>query len=243
MANFHWISGNQTIRFLLTHYPERVISLYVQANKANPSIEAILQLAKNHDIAIEKTRMNYLDRLSAHHQGIIAKCRLIPNLNEEAWLQKLKAKEKACVLILDRIQDPQNLGAILRTAAFMDIDGVVIPKHDSVGLTETVRKVSCGGADIIPFLTTNLMQAIEQLKELGFWFFGADERASVTLKDEKLPSKCVFIMGAEGEGIKDSIKKACDKLLSIPAKSQVNNLNVSVATALFVYEWHRQYSK
>ena len=147
------------------------------------------------------------------------------------------------VLILDCIQDPHNLGAILRTADGAGVKAVIAPKDKSASITETVRRISVGAADSIPFIqATNLSRAMGFLKEMGYWFVGTSDANDQMIYDVDLKGKMALVMGAEGKGMRRLIEENCDFLVKIPMQGEVPCLNVSVATGVCLYEAVRQRS-
>lgn len=167
-----------------------------------------------------------------------------PSLGEDALMEIVAEAATPFLLILDCVQDPHNLGAILRTADAAGIDAVIAPKDKAVGITETVRRVSVGGADKVPFAqVTNLARTMEKLKEAGVWIVGTSDHAksqSVYALDLKGP--LALVMGAEEKGMRRLTEENCDFLASIPMRGSVECLNVSVATGVCVFEALRQRS-
>jgi 23S rRNA (guanosine2251-2'-O)-methyltransferase len=145
------------------------------------------------------------------------------------------------LLVLDGVQDPHNLGAILRTADGAGVDAVIAPRDRAVGITETVRRISVGAADRVPFLqVTNLARTLEELKEAGVWLVGTSDRGEQSLYDVDLAGPVAILMGAEEKGLRRLTEEACDFLVQIPMKGRVECLNVSVATGVCVFEAVRQ---
>jgi 23S rRNA (guanosine2251-2'-O)-methyltransferase len=149
--------------------------------------------------------------------------------------------EPAFLLILDGVQDPHNLGACLRTAEAAGVHAVLAPKDRSVAVTETVRKVACGGAERVPFVQiTNLARTMGQLKEIGLWLVGTTDRSDRILHDLDLSGPLAIVMGSEGKGLRRLTAEKCDFLCRIPMAGAVESLNVSVATGVCLYEAVRQ---
>lgn len=163
-------------------------------------------------------------------------------LNEGNMADLLKGKTSPLILVLDCIQDPHNLGACLRTAAAAGCDLVVIPKDKSAPITETVRRIACGGAESVPIVrVTNLSRAMDELKEMGVWFVGTADEATQSLYDVDLKGGIGIVMGAEGEGVRRLTSERCDFLVKIPMSGgSVPCLNVSVATGVCLFEAVRQ---
>ena len=166
----------------------------------------------------------------------------IPSRSEDELFEIVEAEETPFILILDCIQDPHNLGAILRTADGAGVHAVVAPKDKQVAITETVRRVSVGGADHVPFVqVTNLARTMERLKEAGIWTVGTSDHAgSKSLYELDLKGPLALVLGAEEKGMRRLTMENCDFLATIPMTGQVECLNVSVATGVCLYEAVRQ---
>jgi len=165
-----------------------------------------------------------------------------PRLNEGDLIQLVKeAGKNAFILILDCVQDPHNLGAILRTAEGAGVTAVVTPKDKSVSITETVRRVSTGAADLVPFIqVTNLARSMKALQSEGLWLTGTSDRGNQTLYDIDLTGPIAIVMGAEGSGLRRLTEDNCDNLVQIPMAGKIECLNVSVATGICLFEASRQ---
>lgn len=164
-----------------------------------------------------------------------------PSLEEEDLLAIVRDQESPFILILDCVQDPHNLGAILRTADGAGVHAVVAPKDKAVGITETVRRISVGAADFVPFVqVTNLARTMEKLKAAGLWLVGTSDRADKSLYQLDLKGPLGLVLGAEEKGMRRLTEENCDFLASIPMAGKVDCLNVSVATGVCLYEAVRQ---
>ena len=153
----------------------------------------------------------------------------------------LEGKPSPLVLVLDCIQDPHNVGACLRTADAAGVTLVVMPRDKTSPITETVRRIACGGAESVPIVrVTNLSRTMEQLKELGVWFIGTADEATQSIYDMDMKGPTGIVMGAEGEGMRRLTGEKCDFLVRIPMAGQVECLNVSVATGVCLFEAVRQ---
>jgi 23S rRNA (guanosine2251-2'-O)-methyltransferase len=153
----------------------------------------------------------------------------------------IEATANPLVLVLDQVQDPQNLGAVLRTADAAGCCMVVAPKDKSAPLNDTVRRIACGGAESVPYIqVTNLSRAIKQMKDAGVWFVGTTDKATQPLYEIDLKGGIGIVMGAEGEGMRRLTEEVCDFLAMIPMAGQVPCLNVSVATGVCLFEAVRQ---
>lgn len=164
-----------------------------------------------------------------------------PSLDEDDLFALLADRKDAFVLILDCVQDPHNLGAILRTADGAGVHAVVAPKDKAVGITDTVRRISVGGSDHVPFVqVTNLARTMEKLKAAGLWLVGTSDKADKNLYELDLKGPLGLVLGAEEKGMRRLTEENCDFLASIPMAGKVECLNVSVATGVCLYEAVRQ---
>lgn len=244
MANDEIIFGLHAVTAVLQTNPERVLQLYVQSGRDDWRLQEIITLAEAHGIDYQTLTRIDLDKLSsaAQHQGVLAKCRLqlaYTEDNIEDILNQLTAPP--FLLILDGVQDPHNLGACLRSANAAGVHLVIAPRDRSVGLTPAVRKVACGAAEITPFIqVTNLARTMRELKERGIWLYGAADDASTSLYAMDLRGPLALVLGAEEKGLRRLTRELCDSLLVIPMAGSVSSLNVSVATAVCLFEAVRQ---
>lgn len=176
------------------------------------------------------------------HQGVIAQAAAFRYAEIEEILEAARSRnETPFILLLDEIEDPHNLGSILRTAECTGVHGVIIPKRRAVGLTATVSKTSAGAAEYVPVArVTNLAQTIDRLKEEGIWIAGTDVSAKQEIYSMKFDMPLAVVIGNEGKGIGRLIKEKCDFLVKLPMKGQLNSLNASVAAGVFMYEVVRQ---
>lgn len=166
----------------------------------------------------------------------------MPSLDEHDLLELVKrADRKALVIILDGVQDPHNLGAILRTADAGGVTAVVAPRDRAVPMTETVQRVACGAAERVPFIqVTNLARALDKLKEQGVWLVGTDDSADGSIWEVDLTGPLALVMGFEGSGLRRLTRERCDRMAGIPMRGTVESLNVSVATGICLFEALRQ---
>lgn len=203
----------------------------------------VREARKNKDIIINFVTKERLDQLSetGKHQGVIAICAAYEYATVEDILENAKAKGEApFVIILDGIEDPHNLGAIIRTANQAGAHGIIIPKRHAVGLTPTVAKTSAGAINYTPVAkVTNITQTIKELKDEGLWFVCAD-MGGTTMYDLNLTGSIGLVIGNEGEGVSKLVKENCDMIASIPMKGDIDSLNASVATGVLAYEIVRQ---
>lgn len=208
------------------------------------SLIKILGKAKDKGIPIqyvERQKLNEMSQSSAH-QGIIALVAAYDYVHFEDIIEIANSKGKdPFILILDEIMDPHNLGSIMRTANAVGVDGIIIPKRRSVGLTATVAKSSAGAIEYVPVAkVSNIAQTIERIKEKGIWIAGADMSGAKEHYNTDLRGPLALVIGNEGEGISRLIKEKCDFLVKLPMVGEVSSLNASVAAAVLMYEVFRQ---
>ena len=212
--------------------------------KAAQAREALAERALADGLKVDRVPRSYLDsRMGrANHQGVIAKVTPFPYTDLDTWLQ-LHAPPDACLaVLLDGIQDPGNLGHILREAAGFAADGVIIPSRRACGVTPTVEKTSAGNAGKVPVCrVTNLTRAIHALQEAEFWCYGADKSAEKQLPEADFPPRTAWVVGGEHEGLSRLVRQSCDELVSIPMPGPIESLNVATAAALGLYEYRRKY--
>lgn len=217
--------------------------LYVQKGAKDGPIQTIIREAKKCDTILNFVEKERLDQMSesGHHQGVIAHGAAYEYAEIEDMLKAAKEKgEPPFLFLLDGIEDPHNLGAIIRTANLCGAHGVIIPKRRAVGLTATVAKTSAGALNYTPVAkVTNLASAMEELKEKGLWFVCADMDGEV-MYQVNLKGPIGLVIGNEGTGVGRLVKETCDMTASIPMKGDIDSLNASVAAGVLAYEIVRQ---
>jgi 23S rRNA (guanosine2251-2'-O)-methyltransferase len=238
------VYGLHAVTALLLNKPEHVIEVFLQQNRGDTRLQTILQLAKQHKIAVHFISLHKLHALvnGEVHQGVVARVKRIQQYVEKDLAELLdNLTVPAFLLILDGIQDPHNLGACLRAADAAGVHAVIAPKDRAVSLTPIVHKVASGAAEVIPFIqVTNLARTMHNLKERGIWLMGAAGEAKDNLFKANLSGAIAIVMGAEGKGLRRLTKEHCDQLLHIPMLGSVSSLNVAVATGIFLFEVVRQ---
>jgi len=221
--------------------------LLIRNIKHHSAIAQILHLSRTKGIPVEYMTKDVIDRLSTTgaHQGIIAYTAIKEYITLEDLIYLSERKgEPSFYCILDGIEDPQNLGAIIRTADASGVHGIIIRLRRAVGLTAAVAKASSGAIEYVPVARVpNISQAIETLKRKNIWIVGIDIAGKIDYRkaDFKLPT--AIVIGSEGKGISDLVKKRCDYLVSIPMRGKITSLNASIAAALVMYEAYRQKSQ
>ena len=217
--------------------------LYVLDGCPDGPVRTIIREAKKGDTIINYVKKERLDQLSetGHHQGVIAMAASYEYATVEDILEKAREKGEApFIFVLDNIEDPHNLGAIIRTANLAGAHGVIIPKNRAAGLTATVARTSAGALNYTPVAkVTNLAKTIEDLKKEGLWFVCAD-MGGTTMYDLDLKGSIGLVIGNEGEGVGRLVKEKCDMVASIPMKGDIDSLNASVASGVLAYEIVRQ---
>ncbi|HEU0265883.1 MAG TPA: 23S rRNA (guanosine(2251)-2'-O)-methyltransferase RlmB, partial [Geobacterales bacterium] len=206
--------------------------------------EKVLALAKERGVAVRRREKKDISRLTGteHHQGVALRLEGFPYTDLQQLLDTIAAKSgTGLVVVLDGIQDPHNLGAIIRSAACAGADGVIIPRDRAVGVTPVVEKASAGAAETVPVVqVTNIAQTLATLKEADFWIYGASQESDATIYDQQLSGSIALVIGGEGEGIRPLVRKGCDVLAAIPLQGGVQSLNASVAAGIFLFEVVRQ---
>lgn len=217
--------------------------LYVLDGCPDGPVRTIIREAKKGDTIINYVKKERLDQLSetGHHQGVIAMAASYEYATVEDILEKAREKGEApFIFVLDNIEDPHNLGAMIRTANLAGAHGVIIPKRRAVGLTPTVARTSAGAINYTPVAkVTNLKQTMEQLKKEGMWFVCADMDGTPYYQVD-LKGPMGLVIGNEGEGVSRLIKETCDFVASIPMKGDIDSLNASVAAGVLAFEIARQ---
>ncbi len=219
---------------------ERVL---IAKGRSGAAVEPVLKLAEERGIPLGFVDRRELDRLAGRtaHQGAAALCRPYRYASLEEAAGKDNDRGRRLVVILDGVTDPQNLGAIIRTACCFGASGVVIPEHRAAPVTPAVMKASAGAAGRIPVArVVNLVQAVDALKEMGFWVYGTDAAGGTEAAAASFEGDAAVVMGSEGSGLRPLIRRKCDFLISIPMGGGFDSLNVSVAAGIILYEISRR---
>lgn len=217
---------------------DRVQKIFIQKEQGPPKIGEVIRLAKARGIPFAFVPRPGLDELAPGHQGAVA----VLSAKAFADLEDLLSRgDPPFLVLLDEVEDPQNLGAIIRTAEAAGAHGLVLTERHSAGITETVMAVSAGAAEHLPVARVkNLAQAMEDLKRRGLWLIGAEAGSPEpwTAFDYTVPVG--LVLGSEGRGLRRLTRERCDKVLSLPLSGRVNSLNVAAAAAVFLFEVVRQ---
>ena len=231
-----YIYGKNTV--LETIKTNKKIKQLFTSTTNNEELNKYKKLAKEKNISLNILNVKQMqDKFGKNHQGIVAEIEDYKYVELATLLKKVKNKEHVALAILDGLEDPHNLGAILRTADATKMDGIIIPKNRSVSLNSTVAKVSTGAIEHVDVVqATNLVQTINKLKDEGFWIIGLDMDGSVDYKTQDYSGKIAVVIGSEGFGISRLVKENCDFNVHIPMFGHVNSLNASVSASLIFYE-------
>ncbi len=233
--------GIQPVREALRHSAQSVQQCYFAANPANPRLRDLQRMADEQNIPVHQAPEEALQRMagSPHHQGVVA--RILDFQYRPAEAVIAAAAHPGLLLVLDEIQDPQNLGAILRSADGAGVSGIFLPKHNSVSITPAVIKASAGAALHLPIVReTNLNRTLQILKENGYWTVGLDVHTDKLWTDYDYSCPTVLVLGNEGHGLRPLVRRNCDELVKIPMLGHIESLNVSAAASVILYEVLRQ---
>jgi 23S rRNA (guanosine2251-2'-O)-methyltransferase len=214
---------------------ERIL---VAKGAGGPRLQQIIDLARQGSVPLRFEPRQALDRLagSAAHQGVVAlgasqKYRSLDDVAEGARM----------LVFLDGVEDPHNLGAVIRTAHAAGADAIVIPERRAAGLTETVAKAAAGALEHLPIVRVgNLNRALDEIKERGFWIYGVDERGTLDYDQAQYAAPAAMVLGGEGKGIHEMVRKRCHAVVRIPMAGKISSLNVSVAAGIVLFDWKRR---
>ena len=239
-----YIVGRNPVIEHLQRRTQAVEKIWIAKRNTHSRILQIVTMAEKAGVPIEHCTRRELDRLepSVPHQGVIALVKPTRYNDLSSVLTKIERSEhNALLIVLDNIQDPRNLGAILRTAEAVNADAVIIPKNRAVGITAAVHKASAGASTYVPIVkVTNIAHTIDTLKNSGIWVAGAAEEASCLYTDVDFRVPVCLVLGSEGKGLRRLVKQKCDYLVHLPMLGKIDSLNVSVAAGVLLYEVIRQ---
>lgn len=246
----NFIFGKNVLFEALMNKPETIEKIVVAKEKFTD--ERILDILNNQKTSRNNGKVipvEYIDENSfpriikkQNHQGIFAKIDLNKiTVNYKTFIENLNVTNKTCLLVLGELEDVQNVGSIIRSASAFDIAGILIPEHNQVQINETIVKISSGQAFNIPLVSIgNINNTLKDLKENKFWIYGLDMYGEKFVHEENFTEPTVFVVGNEGDGLRKSFKENCDMVLKIPMAEKCESLNVSVSTAVAMYEWKKQ---
>ena len=226
---------------------KHINKIFITRGEKHGSINKIIAIAKERKVIIVEKDRRQMEQMAQteNYQSVIA---IVPPFEyceiEDIIEQANQKQEEPFILILDGIEDPHNLGSIIRTAETAGIHGVIIPKRRSASVNSTVNKVSCGAVEHMKIArVTNISDEIEKLKKLGLWICGTDINAEKYYYNQDLTGPIGIVIGNEGNGISEKVKKHCDFLVKIPMKGKVNSLNASVSAGIIIYDVFKQRMK
>ena len=228
-----YVYGKNVVKRLLED-KTKIYELYLSYND-----DSIIKLAKSLNIKLIRQDRKQLDKLvgTDNHQGIIAKIDEYKTVEVSDILKKVPESEYGLIIVLDELEDPHNLGAILRSADAVGAHGVIIKKHNQVGLTPTVAQVSAGAINtVLVSSVTNISMTLKDLKDKGYWIVGTDMENAQDYRKLKYDMNIVVVIGNEGKGISPLVKKQCDFMVKLPMRGKISSLNASVATGILLYE-------
>lgn len=236
-----YIYGKHAVREALTFRPDVVAELFL-----HDEVRTTLKSSLIAGVKVNSYKGDSVPRgvdKHAVHQGMIAKIdreKLVVPFDD--FKRTLEAHHDTALVLLGEVQDPHNVGAVVRSAAAFGIGGVLIPKHRQAGVTGTVVKVSAGMAFKVPLVeVANVNRAIEDLKKMGFFVYGLDGEGDTSLPEEQFTKPSVFVLGNEGEGMREKTREHCDMVLSIPMHTRAESLNASASAAVVFYAWSVQH--
>lgn len=233
------VVGIHSVREAMKVRPKAIAKVLLrQGWEKSQELSEIAEFAAKIKTKIKTVGVAELEQLSHGHQGVGAEVLETPELDMTA----VEKSTRSIMLGLDGIEDPQNLGGILRSAWIFGVSGVLIPGARAISMTPVVAKVACGGAEHVPLdVHSNLQTPLNHLKDKGFWTFALSEKADKTIWDLKIPEKVVWVVGAEGTGVRKSTLSACDELVTIPQSFKDASLNAAVSVAIALAETRRQW--
>lgn len=230
-----YVYGKNVVRQLMNDN-KKIYEILLIDGFHDQQLEALIQ---KRQINVKRCSKKMMDQLlkNVHHQGIAACIDDYKTYTVQEILSDIEKDKQPLLVMLDGLEDPQNLGAILRSCDCIGVDGVIIGKHRSVSLNATVAKTSTGAIDTVKVASvTNLARTIQELKEKGFWVVGADMENAIDYRDIQADVPLLLVVGSEGFGISSLVKKHCDYMVSLPMVGKVTSLNASVACGILLYE-------
>ena len=233
--------GIHAVAEAIKAYPDRIERICIERGQKNPRVQEIIKEAQQKHVRISFEEKSWLDRKAegARHQGILCYAAEVDTLDSEEILEQ--AGTPGLLVVLDGIEDPHNLGAILRSAEAAGADGVFLPRHRTAGLSATVAKASAGAVSHIKVARVpNIAQLVESVKKRGYWVVGLDAASDLSIWETDLSGPVVLVVGNEGSGLHRLVREKCDFVVSLPIHGKVSSYNVSVAAGIALYEVLRQ---
>jgi 23S rRNA (guanosine2251-2'-O)-methyltransferase len=238
----NWICGVHAVQEALVAGKQPIARIHVARESRLARLQPLLELARNRGVPVRKEDRAVLDRMAhgAVHQGVVA----VVGDFSYAPFEKLFETERPCVVVLDGVEDPHNLGAVIRTAEACGAAGIVVPERHSAPLNAAVAKSSAGALAYVPVVRVgNLVSAFEDLKERGLWIVGLDANATKAWTEFDYTIPCAIVLGGEHRGLRRLVSERCDQLVRLPMHGKIASLNVSVAAGIVLYEVVRQRSR
>lgn len=230
-----YVYGRNTVKEKLQS-EETIEEAYILSGFKDDAITTLLTKKRIKTITCNRARLDKIAN-NTFHQGIIVKVKEFDTCDINDLIEENKENENALLVILDGVVDPHNVGAILRTCEAIGVNGVIIPKNNSAPLNATVAKTSTGAIDLVKIAkVTNLTTTITKLKDNGYWIVGAEARESIDYRGVDYNGKIVLVLGSEGKGISRLVLENCDYRVRLPMVGKITSLNVSVATAVLLYQ-------
>lgn len=239
-----YIFGKHAVYEALTHRPDVVRGVYLEAGFSDTKVlEKLASAPKATRQLLNPRKLPGGLRPDAVHQGVIAGISITDLMVEyKTFKQSLAVTPETCLLVLGEVQDPHNVGAVIRSAAAFGIAGVLIPPHNQSPVTGTVVKVSAGMAFRVPIVEIrNVNATLRDLKESGFWTYGLAGGGSASLHTEQFVKPTVFVLGNEGSGLREKTREVCDELIAIPIHPRCESLNAAASAATVLYAWSAQH--
>jgi 23S rRNA (guanosine2251-2'-O)-methyltransferase len=240
-----YIYGRKPVEEALLHDPKNVAQVIVHESVKDEVFEELKNYVRKHKIPFIKSPKNKLESLvgDVNDQGVVAELKEFRGEDIHDWMETLDLESNPLVFVMDELEDPHNVGAVIRVAAASGAAGVILSKHRQAPVNGTVFKTSAGTITKVPIvIVSNINDAIKKLKEHKFWVVGLDVEKGKNVWEEAYDTPTAVVIGNEGEGMRDSVKKSCDYTIQIPMERDVESLNASVSAAIVAYEWKRKNS-
>ena len=240
--NIIW--GVHPVHELLVTRPRTVHEILIQKTKSGKKLQAIIDLARKEHVKVKfSSQFRLAGSRQINHQGVIAKVMPFETLKEESFFSLLSQIDEPFLLALDSIQDPHNLGAIIRSASAAGVSGIILPKDRCAPLSGTVAKISAGALAHVPICqTTNIVRMLQKLKEKGVWVYGTIKEGGKTIFQTDFSGPVCLVIGSEEKGVRPLVKEQCDFRVTIPMQGELDSLNASVAAGVILFEIVRQKS-
>lgn len=242
IAQENMIWGIHPVLELLATRPRSVYEVHIQQTKGGKKLQAIIDLAREQKVKVKFTpQFRIPGSNQINHQGVIARIMEHETLTEADFFSLIDKTDTPFLLALDSIQDPHNLGAIIRSASAAGVHGLILPKDRSAPLSGTVAKIAAGALEHLPICqTTNLVRTLQKLKENGVWIYGTIKEGGTSIYETDFDGPICLVIGSEQKGIRPLVKEQCDFKTTIPMQGELESLNASVAAAVIMFEIVRQ---